>query len=175
MCIGDDGSIGLGDGSCVCKDVVWVQVYGIVDEVNLVLGVLLVVVLLDDVCVLLIMIQYQLFDFGGELCIFGYVVIYVIDIEVLEVWLDYFNVDLLVLKEFILFVGGEVVVCCYLVCIIVCCVECEMVILVVLELVCVEVIGYFNCLLDLLFVFVCVLVCVDGQGDVLWCYECWYV
>lgn len=168
ICIGDDGSIGFGDGQCVVKDDVWVVFYGIVDEVNVVFGLLFVIVLFEDVCVLVVYLQYQLFDLGVEFCILGYVVIYVVDVLVLEQQLDYYNVYLLMLKEFILLVGGEVVVCCYLVCIIVCCVECEMVILVCYEVVCSEVLQYFNWLLDLLFVLVCVLVCVDGYGEVLW-------
>lgn len=74
MCMGDDGIIGFGDGWCIGKDDVWIVVIGDVDELNLNFGVLLVEMLLDDVCMVFVMIQYDLFDFGGELCIFGYVV-----------------------------------------------------------------------------------------------------
>lgn len=56
MCMGDDGIIGFGDGWCIGKDDVWIVVIGDVDELNLNFGVLLVEMLLDDVCMVFVMI-----------------------------------------------------------------------------------------------------------------------
>ena len=69
---GDDGTTGLGDGTRVPKDHLRVQAMGDVDELNSTLGVLLAEPLPDDVRVLLVTIQHELFNLGGELSIPGY-------------------------------------------------------------------------------------------------------
>ena len=69
---GDDGSTGLGDGTRVPKDHLRVQAMGDVDELNSQLGVLLAEPLPDDVRELLVVIQHELFNLGGELSIPGY-------------------------------------------------------------------------------------------------------
>src|SRR5512147_2315814 len=69
---GDDGSTGLGDGTRVSKDHLRVQAMGDVDELNSTLGVLLAEPLPDDVRTLLVTIQHELFNLGGELSIPGY-------------------------------------------------------------------------------------------------------
>jgi len=69
---GDDGSTGLGDGTRVPKDHLRVQAMGDVDELNSSLGVLLAEPLPEDVRELLIVIQHELFNLGGELSIPGY-------------------------------------------------------------------------------------------------------
>lgn len=69
---GDDGSTGLGDGSRVPKDHLRVQAMGDVDELNSQIGVLLAEPLPDDIRELLITIQHELFNLGGELCMPGY-------------------------------------------------------------------------------------------------------
>ena len=69
---GDDGSTGLGDGSRVPKDHRRVAAMGDVDELNFGLGVLLAEKLPDDVRELLVVIQHELFNLGGELSIPGY-------------------------------------------------------------------------------------------------------
>lgn len=64
---GDEGQTGLGDGSRVSKDSLRVTAYGEVDELNSVLGV----VLLDQTLSerkLLLRIQNDLFDLGADLC-----------------------------------------------------------------------------------------------------------
>ena len=69
---GDDGSTGLGDGSRVPKDHLRVQAMGDVDELNSSLGVLLCEPLPASVRALLVAVQHELFDLGGELSIPGY-------------------------------------------------------------------------------------------------------
>src|SRR5438270_12911403 len=68
---GDAGTTGLGDGSRVPKDSPRVQAIGEVDELNSTLGVLLAEPLPDTVATLLVDIQHDLFDLGGELSIPG--------------------------------------------------------------------------------------------------------
>src|ERR1700712_3593290 len=68
---GDDGTTGLGDGTRVPKDHLRVQAMGDVDELNSQLGVLLAEPLPDDVRELLIVVQHELFNLGGELSIPG--------------------------------------------------------------------------------------------------------
>jgi cob(I)alamin adenosyltransferase len=69
---GDDGSTGLGDGSRVPKDHLRVMAMGDVDELNSQIGVLLAEPLPENVRELLITIQHELFNLGGELCMPGY-------------------------------------------------------------------------------------------------------
>ena len=63
---GDDGTTGLSDGSRVPKDHLRVQAMGDVDELNSNLGLLLAEPLPDDIRDLLVIIQHELFNLGGE-------------------------------------------------------------------------------------------------------------
>ncbi len=69
---GDDGTTGLGDGSRVDKNHLRIQTMGDVDELNSQLGVLLAEPLPADVRELLVVIQHELFNLGGELSIPGF-------------------------------------------------------------------------------------------------------
>src|SRR3954464_9850334 len=69
---GDDGTTGLGDNTRVRKDSLRVHAMGDVDELNSQIGVLLSEALPDEVRVLLVEIQHQLFNLGGELSIPGF-------------------------------------------------------------------------------------------------------
>ena len=69
---GDDGTTGLGDGTRVPKDHLRVQAMGDVDELNSTLGVLLAEPMPDAVRELLVVIQHELFNLGGELSIPGF-------------------------------------------------------------------------------------------------------
>ena len=64
---GDAGDTGLGDGSRVRKDSARVAAYGDVDELNAVLGLVLLQEVPDRV--LLVRIQNDLFDVGADLCV----------------------------------------------------------------------------------------------------------
>lgn len=69
---GDDGSTGLGDNTRVGKDSLRITAIGDVDELNSQLGLLLCEPLPDAVRTLLVDVQHQLFNLGGELSIPGY-------------------------------------------------------------------------------------------------------
>ncbi len=168
---GDDGTTGLGDGSRVAKDSARVSAYGTVDEANSAIGVLLATDLPDDVRTLLIMIQHQLFDLGGELCIPGHAAIEDADIERLEQQLDHYNDPLPPLKDFILPGGGEAAARCHLARTIVRRAERESVTLSHHDAVRPQAIRYLNRLSDLLFVLARVLARHGGHGEVLWQHE----
>jgi cob(I)alamin adenosyltransferase len=102
---GDDGTTGLGDGTRVAKDALRVQAMGDVDELNSGLGVLLAEPLPDDVRQLLVTIQHELFNLGGELSIPGYELVKPEAVLHLDEALADFNATLPRLAEFILPAG----------------------------------------------------------------------
>jgi cob(I)alamin adenosyltransferase len=102
---GDDGSTGLGDGSRVRKDHLRVQAMGDVDELNSGLGVLLAEPLPDDVRELLVVVQHELFNLGGELSIPGFALLKLDAVLRLDEALAHYNEQLPRLKEFILPAG----------------------------------------------------------------------
>jgi cob(I)alamin adenosyltransferase len=102
---GDDGSTGLGDGSRVPKDHLRVQAMGDVDELNSGLGVLLAEPLPSDVRELLVVIQHELFNLGGELSIPGFELLKVDAVLRLDEALAHYNDKLPRLQEFILPAG----------------------------------------------------------------------
>ena len=102
---GDDGSTGLGDGTRVRKDHLRVDAMGHVDELNSSLGVLLAEPLPADVRELLVVIQHELFNLGGELSIPGYELLKPDAVARLDQALEHHNATLPRLKEFILPAG----------------------------------------------------------------------
>ena len=102
---GDDGTTGLGDGTRVPKDHLRVQAMGDVDELNSQLGVLLAEPLPDDVRTLLVVVQHELFNLGGELSIPGYELLKNDAVLHLDEALAHYNAALPRLKEFILPAG----------------------------------------------------------------------
>lgn len=102
---GDDGSTGLGDGSRVPKDHLRVMAMGDVDELNSQIGVLLAEPLPEDVRELLITIQHELFNLGGELCMPGYSLLKEDAVLRLDQALADHNASLPRLAEFILPAG----------------------------------------------------------------------
>jgi cob(I)alamin adenosyltransferase len=102
---GDDGSTGLGDGTRVPKDALRVQAMGDVDELNSQLGVLLAEPLPADVRDLLVTIQHELFNLGGELSIPGYTLLKADAVLHLDQALAQHNAALPRLAEFILPAG----------------------------------------------------------------------
>jgi cob(I)alamin adenosyltransferase len=99
---GDDGTTGLGDGTRVPKSHLRVAAMGDVDELNSTLGVLLAEPLPDDVRELLVVVQHELFDLGGELSIPGYTLLKAEAVARLDEALARHNAALPRLKEFIL-------------------------------------------------------------------------
>ena len=102
---GDDGTTGLGDGSRVPKDHLRVQAMGDVDELNSQLGVLLAEPLPAEVRELLVVIQHELFNLGGELSIPGFTLLKVAAVAQLDEALARYNATLPRLQEFILPAG----------------------------------------------------------------------
>ena len=102
---GDDGSTGLGNGTRVPKDHLRVQAMGDVDELNSGLGVLLAEPLPADVRELLVTIQHELFNLGGELSIPGYELLKPAAVLRLDEALTHYNEQLPRLQEFILPAG----------------------------------------------------------------------
>jgi len=102
---GDDGTTGLGDGTRVPKDHLRVAAMGDVDELNSGLGVLLAEPLPDDVRELLVTIQHELFNLGGELSMPGYALLKADAVLRLDTALAHYNANLPRLKEFILPAG----------------------------------------------------------------------
>jgi len=102
---GDDGTTGLGDGKRVPKDHLRIQALGDVDELNSQIGVLLAEPLPDDVRELLVTIQHELFNLGGELSVPGFELLKADAVLQLDNALAQHNATLPRLKEFILPAG----------------------------------------------------------------------
>jgi len=168
---GDDGSTGLGDGARVSKDSARVCAYGTVDEANSAIGVVLACDIPEDVRAVLVSVQHQMFDLGGELCIPGHSAIFDADIDRLEKQLDRFNADLPPLKDFILPGGGLAAAHCHLARTITRRAEREVVTLSHHDSVRPEAVRYLNRLSDLLFVLSRVLARASGHGETLWNHE----
>ena len=102
---GDDGTTGLGDGTRVPKNHLRVAAMGDVDELNSHLGVLLAEPLPEDVRELIVTIQHELFNLGGELSIPGYTLLKDSAVAMLDDALARYNATLPRLAEFILPAG----------------------------------------------------------------------
>jgi cob(I)alamin adenosyltransferase len=99
---GDDGTTGLADGTRVPKDHLRVHAMGEVDELNSQLGVLLAEVLPGDVRELLLTVQHELFNLGGELSMPGHELLKAEAVTQLDAALAHYNAALPRLLEFIL-------------------------------------------------------------------------
>jgi cob(I)alamin adenosyltransferase len=104
---GDNGSTGLGDNTRVSKDSLRVHAMGDVDELNSQIGVLLCEEMPDDVRELLVEVQHQLFNLGGELSIPGFELLKAEAVMVLDEALETYNAALPRLAEFILPAGSR--------------------------------------------------------------------
>ncbi len=102
---GDDGSTGLGDNTRISKDSLRVHAMGDVDELNSNIGVLLCEDMPDAVRTLLVEIQHQLFNLGGELSIPGFELLKADAVLALDAALAEHNESLPRLQEFILPAG----------------------------------------------------------------------
>ena len=102
---GDNGTTGLGDNQRVSKNSLRVHAMGEVDELNSHLGVLLCEAMPDDVRALLVEIQHQLFNLGGELSIPGFELLKPEAVLALDEALAVYNEQLPRLQEFILPAG----------------------------------------------------------------------
>jgi len=102
---GDNGTTGLGDNTRVSKDSLRVHAMGDVDELNSNIGVLLCEELPPAVRELLVDIQHQLFNLGGELSIPGFELLKAEAVLALDAALAEHNARLPRLQEFILPAG----------------------------------------------------------------------
>jgi len=102
---GDNGTTGLGDNTRVSKDSLRVHAMGDVDELNSHIGVLLCEALPPGVPDLLVEIQHQLFNLGGELSIPGFELLKPDAVLALDEALAEHNEALPRLQEFILPAG----------------------------------------------------------------------
>jgi cob(I)alamin adenosyltransferase len=169
---GDAGMTGLGDGSRVEKDHLRICAMGDVDELNSQIGVLMTEELppsiASDLQALLLRVQHDLFDLGGELCIPNYTLLKIEQVEQLDTWLVHYNANLPPLKEFILPGGTRAAAQAH-----VCRTVCRRAERSIVKLGWVDPIAdsprqYVNRLSDLLFVIARVLNQAAGGQDVLW-------
>jgi len=102
---GDAGTTGLGNNQRVSKNSLRVHAMGDVDELNSHIGLLLCEPMPADVRELLVEIQHQLFNLGGELSIPGYELLKPEAVMALDEALERYNAQLPRLQEFILPAG----------------------------------------------------------------------
>lgn len=102
---GDAGTTGLGDNTRVSKNSLRVHAMGDVDELNACIGVLLCEDMPADVREILVEVQHQLFNLGGELSIPGFELLKSEAVAALDTALEHHNSQLPKLEEFILPAG----------------------------------------------------------------------
>jgi cob(I)alamin adenosyltransferase len=172
---GDHGETGLGDGTRVAKDHARVAAYGTVDELNAVLGLLLVSNPNLAEAALLQAIQNDLFDVGADLCCppaaeekqGQKLRVRAEQATRLEQAIDRLNEPLAPLNSFILPGGNPAAAWCHLARTVCRRAEREVVTLMRAAPVNPQVLIYLNRLSDLLFVLARVYND-DGKADVLW-------
>ena len=102
---GDAGTTGLGDNRRVSKNSLRIHAMGDVDELNSHIGLLLCEEIPTDVRTLLVEIQHQLFNLGGELSIPGFELVKPAAVLALDEALAHYTERLPRLQEFILPAG----------------------------------------------------------------------
>jgi len=166
---GDAGTTGLGDGSRVAKASARIEAIGTVDELNSTVGWLAALPgIRDDIGRLLLDIQHDLFDLGGELAVPGHSALTSQHIERLEQAVESFNATLPPLKEFILPGGNEAAARCHMVRSLARRAERRCWTLAGAEDVNQLALVYLNRLSDLMFVMARALARIDGGSEILW-------
>ncbi|SFM28764.1 cob(I)yrinic acid a,c-diamide adenosyltransferase [Variovorax sp. OV329] len=165
---GDDGSTGLGDTTRVPKNHLRVAAMGDVDELNSHIGLLLCESMPDAVRELLVDVQHQLFNLGGELSMPGYTLLKPEALLQLDNALAEHNATLPRLAEFILPAGTRAASQAH-----VCRTVARRAERVVVALGATDAVNdtprrYLNRLSDLMFVLARVLNRIDGGDDVYW-------
>ena len=165
---GDGGTTGLGDNQRVSKNHLRVHAMGDVDELNSHIGVLLCEPVPDAVRSLLVEVQHQLFNLGGELSIPGFELLKPEAVLALDEALAQHNAQLPKLQEFILPAGTRAASLAH-----VCRTVARRAERAVVALGEVDVLQptprqYLNRLSDLMFVLARVLNRMDGGDDVYW-------
>ena len=165
---GDDGTTGLGDNTRVPKDHLRVHAMGDVDELNSHIGLLLCEPMPDAVRALLVDVQHQLFNLGGELSMPGFTLLKEEALLQLDNALADHNATLPRLAEFILPAGTRAASQAHVCRTIARRAERAVVALGAQEEINDTLRHYLNRLSDLLFVLARVLNRVDGGDDVYW-------
>ncbi|MEZ7834677.1 MAG: cob(I)yrinic acid a,c-diamide adenosyltransferase [Burkholderiaceae bacterium] len=165
---GDNGTTGLGNNERVSKDSSRVRAMGDVDELNSHLGVLLCEPMPETVRVLLVEVQHQLFNLGGELSIPGFELLKGEAVVALDDALANFNAELPKLQEFILPAGTRAASLAHVCRTVARRAEREVVALGNAEALNDAPRQYLNRLSDLMFVLARVLNRMDGGDDVYW-------
>jgi cob(I)alamin adenosyltransferase len=165
---GDDGTTGLGDNTRVPKHHLRVQAMGDVDELNSNIGVLLCEAMPQPVRELLVDIQHQLFNLGGELSIPGFELLKDDAVMALDQALADHNATLPRLQEFILPAGNRAAAQAHVCRTVARRAERAVVALGTTETLRDTPRHYLNRLSDLLFVLARVLNRADGGDDVYW-------
>ncbi len=165
---GDAGTTGLGNNQRVSKNSLRVHAMGDVDELNSNIGVLLCEEMPADVHDVLVEIQHQLFNLGGELSIPGFELLKPQAVHHLDEALSNYNAKLPKLEEFILPAGTRAAALAH-----VCRTVARRAERAVVALGNEEAIGdaprqYLNRLSDLMFVLARVLNRMHGGDDVYW-------
>ena len=165
---GDNGTTGLGNNERVSKDSSRVRAMGDVDELNSHLGVLLCEPMPETVRALLVEVQHQLFNLGGELSIPGFELLKGEAVVALDEALANFNAELPKLQEFILPAGTRAASQAHVCRTVARRAEREVVALGNAEAINDAPRQYLNRLSDLMFVLARVLNRLDGGDDVYW-------
>lgn len=165
---GDDGSTGLGDNTRVSKNSGRPHAMGDVDELNSHIGLLLCEDLPADVRAVLVEVQHQLFNLGGEISMPGYELLKDDALLRLDEALVHYNAQLPRLLEFILPAGTRAASQAHVCRTVARRAERNVVALQEQEAMRPAPRQYLNRLSDLLFVLARVLNRVDGGDDVYW-------
>ncbi|MAM88200.1 MAG: ATP:cob(I)alamin adenosyltransferase [unclassified Hahellaceae] len=170
---GDDGTTGLGNGDRIGKESVRVEAMGSVDETNSAIGMVVCELAQDDeLRPMLLKVQNDLFDLGGELCLPGEQLIQMTHVSYLEEQIDTLNEQLPPLKNFILPGGNRAAAACHMARSLARRSERTLVILGRDEAIKAPLKQYINRLSDLLFVVARVLArrdpSIGAEGEILW-------
>lgn len=165
---GDDGTTGLGNNTRVPKDHDRIQALGDVDELNSHIGLLLCEPLPPDVRELLVTVQHELFNLGGELSIPGFELLKDEAVQVLDEALARYNAALPKLEEFILPAGSRAASQAHVCRTVARRAERSVVTLAAADDVRAAPLQYLNRLSDLMFVLARVLNRMNGGDDVYW-------
>jgi cob(I)alamin adenosyltransferase len=165
---GDEGTTGLGDNTRVSKTNARVAAMGDVDELNSNIGLLLCESLPPLARDVLVEVQHQLFNLGGELSIPGFELLKPEAVLALDQALADNNAGLPRLKEFILPAGNRAAAQAHICRTVARRAERAVVLLGELETLNVTPRQYLNRLSDLMFVFARVFNRMNGGDDVYW-------
>jgi cob(I)alamin adenosyltransferase len=110
---GDDGTTGLGDGTRVGKDAPRIAAMGDLDELNSCIGVVVAEGTPPPINAILLAVQNDLFDLGGEISIPGRSALWDTHLAEIERRIETLRAPLPALQEFILPGGSRAAALCH--------------------------------------------------------------